>query len=191
VGVLSQASAQLSTFPLELSPCPIFRSQSLAEFCLGWPCSFPLAYLSHHGRTTPGNLSLEASVAGRGIYHLKFINYSMLEIFRWWILVDSVTRSNSPWPTFCRLLSLWRPKGSALLPPSFFLSQTRRPTSSVSSDWLLAVIIIQLIRGEFCYTHTPLVTWFLDKEAKTIQWKKLSPIRSARLTGCLHVEELK
>lgn len=58
--------------------------------------------------------STDNTTTGLGIYHPKPINYSMLEIFRGQILVDSAIRSNSPWSTFC-LLSLppRRSKGTA------------------------------------------------------------------------------
>ena len=49
----------------------------------------------------------------------------MLEIFQWQILVDSATRSNSPWPTLCLFCSQC-PNRSPFFLPSLFLSQTQK-----------------------------------------------------------------
>jgi hypothetical protein len=51
----------------------------------------------------PDILSLESTdntINGFEIYCPKFIYYSMLEIFRWQMLVDFTTKYNSTWHTF-------------------------------------------------------------------------------------------
>ena len=136
-------------------PFPWSSGLAQSSHSKAWPNSFSYVlslwptWVAGKWRT-PDNLSLESTdntIAGCGIYRPKLINYSMLEIFQWCILVDSATRSNSIWCTLCLLLLSPRsPKRG--IPFSCISSSfpwPGRPTSSSPSNWLLVIFIIQLI----------------------------------------------
>lgn len=106
---------------------------------------------------TPDTLTLESTAnrtAGLGIYRPKLINYSMLEIFPWWIQVDSTTRPNSPQSTFCLLLLPSSSKKGALRSLAFpHLDPEGLPPPYPVIGFLSSLLSNQLIRRKFSYTR--------------------------------------
>lgn len=100
-----------------------------------WLCSFPVAYLSHHRRKTPNNLSVEKKKQTTQS-HPKFINYSMLEIF-WWILDLPRELTTSGFQYVCLVPTIQ--KEAPLILPSLFLSQTWK-SLLLLTQWLASCI---------------------------------------------------
>lgn len=110
----------------------------------GWILPQPPAHLSL-GEGKTHNLSLKSRVdttAGHGIYHPGLINYSMLEIFRWWWLDPTVPGLHL---AFSHSHLTGKRDISSSCIHSFSLRPGRSASSFSPSDWLLVIFISQPI----------------------------------------------
>jgi hypothetical protein len=104
------------------------------------------------------NLSLESTydknTAGHSIYDPELMNFSMLEVFQWWILVDYATRSNRSLSLFFLLCSSLSIQKGTFISPAFSLPLSEPegpPPLHPLIRFLLSLLFNQLTRKKFCY----------------------------------------